>query len=95
MNVEADIDQRAEGLKETLSTLLDVAAMLAVAGGVGWGLWAVIGPWAVSVGGVLLFGMSALSSATRRPPEAAPQVVEEPEILPGPAHPGTLHVVGR
>ena len=87
----------AEGLKETISTLFDAAAMLAVSGGAGWGLWPRIGPWSIVLAGVLLAALTAGSSWLRRP-----KVITEPDLAealddqqPGPDHPGTLHVVGR
>ena len=94
---EADIDQGAERFKETLSTLIDVVAMVAVAAGVGWGLWSRIGPWSVAAAGLLLFGMSVASSMVRQSSTPAPPVVEavDADFLPGPEHPGTVHVVGR
>jgi hypothetical protein len=85
----------AEGLKEVVSTVFDAGAMLAVSAGVGWGLWPLLGPWSLALAGVLLAALTALSSWLRRPKTIPEPAEVEPEVQPGPQHPGTLHVIGR
>jgi len=89
-------DEAAEHLKEVVSTLLSAGAMVAVAGGVGWGLWPWLGPFAVAVGGLLLTVFVVIADAGRRP---RPETVERSRSyrdspVPGPSAPGKLHAKG-
>jgi len=91
------VEYGPETIKEYVSTALDVAALIAVCGGVGWGLWPYLGPWAVVIAGVLLSLINLVAGAARQP-KTLPPVVEDdptPEPPPGPQHPGNLHVSGR
>jgi hypothetical protein len=84
-----------DALKERLSTLLSVVALLAIAGGTGWGLWEHIGPWSLVAAGFLMACMVGYTDYARRPPESetvTPQPKRVP--LPGPSHAGNLHVKG-
>lgn len=87
-----------ERVKEHVGTLLDSLAMLAIGGGVAWGLWPYLAAFAIAVGGVALAAMNAAASLLREPaPE--PEQLEPPTLLPtplpGPEDEGTLHVSGR
>jgi len=55
-----------------VTTALDVLALLAVAGGVGLGLWPVLHGYAVAVAGVVLGAGSAVAAFVGARPEPAP-----------------------
>lgn len=84
-------------LPERLSTLIDGSAIVAVGAGVGWGLFSVLGPYAVAIGGVIAIGLNFAAGWLRSRP--LPVVKAEPELTPspppGPEHPGNTHVSGR
>jgi hypothetical protein len=91
-----------ELVKEHLSTLLSVAAMLAVAVGLGWGLWIYglgsgrgggWGPYGLIPAGLLLAFMTAVAASGR---DRRPEPIEPPEKppVPGPTDPGRLHARG-
>lgn len=83
-------------LQDVLGSLVDVIGMVAVAAGVGWGLWEWIGPFALIPAGLMLITLSAFAAALRNRPEPEPE--EKPRVAPpppGPEHPGRLHVSGR
>lgn len=95
VETELVLDGPAERVKEHVGTALSTAAMLAVSGGVGWGLFAVLGPWAVAIGGAVLGVLVMISDAARAPkplPEAEPD--RRPVALPGPTDPGNVHANG-
>jgi hypothetical protein len=76
---------------------LDAVAALAVAAGVGWGLWPYLGPFAVAIGGVLLGLIVYLAEVIREPHPDLPEPASPPEpprVPPGPRDPGPLHVSG-
>jgi len=56
---------------ERITTALDVAGLVAVAAGLSWGLWAVIGAYALAVGGTVILAGSRLAAwlAVRPPAE--------------------------
>jgi hypothetical protein len=86
----------SEPLKERLSTWIDVAGVLGVAVGVGWGLFPVVGPYAVAIASVIVIGLNMVAGMLRRPaplPDAPSAPVLRP--LPGPTDAGPLHVAGR
>lgn len=84
-------------LPEHLSTWIDGAAIAAIAGGTGWGLFAVLGPYAVAIGGLIAIVLNFAAGWLRSRP--LPLVVTEqdaePTAPPGPEHPGNTHVSGR
>lgn len=83
-------------LKERLSTWLDVGGGLCVAGGISWGLFGVLGPYAVAIGGVIVIVLNLLAGWLRsRPDDEEPVPTPEPKPLPGPEDPGNVHVSGR
>jgi hypothetical protein len=83
-------------LQDILGSLVDVMGMLAVAAGTGWGLWEWIGPFALIPAGLMLIFLSAVAAGLRNRPEP---VQEDPrpavQPLPGPGHPGRVHISGR
>lgn len=90
-------DRVVTRVNELITTVLDVAGALGVAVGIGWLIWGA--PWrqpaAVIITGALIFGLSYVAQR-RALPKPLPEVEQEiPEPLPGAAHPGTLHVLGR
>jgi hypothetical protein len=92
-----ELAEVGESLKERLSTLIDVAGVLAIAAGIGWGLFPVVGPYAVAIGGVIVIVLNLVAGLLRRPP-ALPEVPVSPappgRPAPGPTDPGNLHVSG-
>lgn len=74
-----------------VSVGLDAVAALGVATGVGWGLWPVLGPFAIAIAGVLLGLIVYLSDMARelRPEQQALPDVDAP--APGPSR---VHVSG-
>jgi hypothetical protein len=84
-------------LPERLSTLIDGAAILAVGAGIGWGLFSVLGPYAVAIGGLIAIVLNFAAGWLRSRPEPViePEPVEAPAPPPGPEHPGNTHVSGR
>jgi hypothetical protein len=90
-------DDPGEPAKEIVSTALDLLGILALAIGSAWGLFSVVGPYAVAIGGVIVIGLNTIAGLSRRP---RPEPVEPisppvPSPPPGPADPGNLHVSGR
>lgn len=83
-------------LPERLSTWVDWIGILAVGAGVGWGLFSVLGPYAVAIGGVIVIVLNFAAGWLRERPVTQPGVDERPEAreLPGPEHPGNVHVAG-
>lgn len=49
-------------MRDFVTTLLDAGGLLLLAAGVAGGAWAYIGPWALSVGGVVVLAGSWLAS---------------------------------
>lgn len=49
-------------MREFMTTLLDAVGLLLVAAGVTGGAWALIGPWALSLGGALVLAGSWLAA---------------------------------
>lgn len=90
----ADADEQ---IKERLSTMLDTLGILALAIGSAWGLFSVVGPYAVAIGGVIVIGLNTIAGYARRPRQAEPvaPVSPSPALPPGPHDPGNLHVSGR
>jgi hypothetical protein len=85
-----------ERLKELLSTFLDTSGILALAIGASWGLFSVVGPYAVAIGGVIVIGLNTVAGFSRRPPKDDPVPVSPPPARrPGPEDPGNVHVSGR
>ncbi len=85
-----------ERVKDHVSTMLSTVSMLAVSGGLGWGLWPHLGPWSIAIAGVLLGILVAGADAARAPkpaPMAPPEPVKRPTV-PGPSDPGRLHAKG-
>jgi hypothetical protein len=78
------------------TTLLDTVGVLLVAFAAGWAIWGC--PWrqslAVGVTGAIIAGLSQLSQH-RAVPRGVEEVPDEPRPLPGPSHPGTVHIAGR
>lgn len=91
------VEPDPEPLKELVSTVLDTLGILALAAGSAWGLFAVVGPYAVAIGGVIVIGLNTIAGFARRPREVgeAMPVSPPPAPPPGPQDPGTLHVSGR
>lgn len=79
-----------------MTTMLDTLWVLLVAFAAGWAIWGC--PWrqalAVGVTGAIIAGLSQISQH-RAMPRAMKEVSDEPRPLPGPSHPGTLHIAGR
>ena len=95
--VTTDPPEVAATMKERISTLLSTVAMLAMAGGVGWGLWPHLGPWAVAIAGLLLALMVSFADHARKTPdvdEAEPPPKPSKPVPPGPTDPGNLHTKG-
>lgn len=92
--VEPEPIERVELLKEHVSTWLSVVAMLAMSGGVGWGLWARFGPYALFFGGALLATFVMISDAGRRPKPLHVAAPERKAEVPGPSSAGNLHAKG-
>lgn len=84
-------------LPERLSTWIDSAGIVAVGAGSGWGLFSVVGPYAVAIGGVIVIGLNFAAGWLRSRPEPAEPVpvVDREAPPPGPEHPGNVHVSGR
>jgi hypothetical protein len=91
--IDPEVDTAAEALKERISTVLSAAAMLTMSGGVAWGLWPWLGPFAIAVGGLLLALFVGLADSARRP---EPETIKRPgrRPVPGPSDPGNLHARG-
>lgn len=88
--------ETGQPLQDVMGSLLDVAGILAVAVGATWGLWKWLGPFSLIVGGILLLMMSAVAAAMRdRPAPVEEKAMTPSEVLPGPGHPGRIHVSGR
>lgn len=51
-------------MRENASVLLDLVGILVIAAGITGGLWPVLGPWALVVGGCILLLGSWLASRT-------------------------------
>jgi hypothetical protein len=92
-----EVAETDERLKERLSTLIDTAGILAVAAGSSWGLFSVVGPYAVAIGGVIAIGLNTIAGFARRPIQLdrVDPVSALPAPAPGPTDPGNLHVSGR
>lgn len=92
-----DAADGSEPLKERLSTLIDVAGVLAVGAGVAWGLFAVVGPYAVAIGGVIVIVLNLVAGILREPRQVPEAPVSPAPVrpAPGPTDPGPLHVSGR
>ncbi len=80
-------------LQDVMGSLMDVAGMAAIAGGTGWGLWPWLGPFALIPAGLILIFLSAIAAGMRNRPDPAPEA-KRSAPLPGPAHPGNVHVGG-
>ena len=95
MTYEPETNERAESLKEVVSTLLSAVAMLAMATGATWAAWEPFGPIALTVGGVLLTLLLAISDAARRPkPETIETTRASKAPVPGPTDAGRMHARG-
>jgi hypothetical protein len=96
-SVEPVRDDPDDALKERLSTLLDVAGGLAIAAGVAWGLFGVLGPYALAVGGVIVIVLNLLAGVARNwaPTPVEPEQPVAPAPPPGPEHEGNVHISGR
>jgi len=53
-------------VRELVTTLLDTAGLFLLAAGVAGGMWSTIGPWSLSLGGVVVLAGSLVAS---RPPK--------------------------
>ncbi len=80
-------------LQDVMGSLMDVAGMLAVTVGIGWGTWGWWGPFALIPAGFTLIFLSAIAAGMRNRPDPVPEA-KRSAPLPGPGHPGTLHVGG-
>lgn len=77
------------------TTILDLLGMLALAAGCGVGAWLMWGPGrGLAVGGVVLMVLSLIAQARQAPPRPV-KVPPGAHPLPGPEHPGPVHVKGR
>jgi hypothetical protein len=74
---------------DRVSVVLDAVAVLGMAGGVGWGLWPWLGPFAVAVAGVLL-SLLVFASSVLREPRREPPLHEAPRGRPGPDGPARV-----
>lgn len=90
VHVAEDLD----AMKERISTWLSTLAILAMAGGLGWGLWPHLHAWCLPIAGAALALMVLWADLARRPPEAKPEPVLEEPPPPGPTDPGRVHVRG-
>lgn len=75
-----------------VSTLLDTLAGLAIAGGIGAGLFRWLGWFALSVAGVVLVLFSVGATAMRMP--LPPKPLPPAPAPPGPESPGVVHMKG-
>jgi hypothetical protein len=84
-------------LPERLSTWIDWAGIVAVSVGAGWGLFSVLGPYAVAIGGLIAIVLNFAAGWLRSRPEPAPEAetVTGEVVPPGPEHPGSVHISGR
>ena len=91
--IEPETNERAEDLKERVSTVLSTLAMLAISGGSAWALWDRLGPLCVVVGGFVLAISVGYSDAARRPKSLTVKS-DRKKSVPGPSDPGRLHAKG-
>jgi hypothetical protein len=96
-NLRVESFDTSEALKERLSTGLDVLGGLAIAAGVAWGLFSVLGPYAVAIGGVIVIVLNLLAGVSRNhvPEPVQPDEPVAPAPQPGPEHEGNVHISGR
>jgi len=92
--IEPETDLKAEGLKETISTILSAAAILAMAVGITWGVWPWLGPFALCSGAVWVALALAYSDASRQPKPVTLPRRSGVAVAPGPKSPGNLHTKG-
>ncbi len=92
--LEPVTDLKAEGLKDTISTLLSAAAILTMAVGVTWGVWPWLGPFALCSGALWVAVALAYSDAARQPKPVKLPRRTGAAIAPGPSSPGNLHAKG-
>lgn len=87
-------DPVVDRVNELITTLMDAAGVLLLVGAAGYGAWALWGRgWALLVGGVVMIVLSTFAQARSRGRAPAPLTAEQMEI-PGPSHPGTVHIAG-
>lgn len=94
MPAQADRSDGPDLVKEHTSTFLSTLSMLAVAGGLGWGLWPYLAAWSLCIGGALLGLLVAVADQMRKPSEAVAAPAVARTAPPGPSDPGNLHVGG-
>lgn len=93
LTIDPEPEPSAEALKDRISTWLSTVALVAMAGGVGWGVWPWLGPFAVAVGGGLLALFVVMADAGRKPVAVT---AERPGRgpVPGPTDAGMMHAKG-
>lgn len=89
------MNEQVRRANELTTTFLDTLAVLLLAAGAGWWLWALVAPAAgLVLAGVVVFAFSLMAqrqaTVKREPVKSA-----ESDTPPGPEDPGSLHVMGR
>lgn len=78
------------------TTFLDTLGVLLVAAGCGWAAWQVHPAWGLLAAGVVVTLLSAFAQWRDRPIPFRRLDDDASDVpLPGPTHPGNLHVIGR
>ncbi len=88
-------DQTVRRVGQLVTTFFDALAVLLFAAAACWWLWVAVAPpvgLAVAGAVIMLFSLLAQRQAT---PKAARVESAADKPLPGPADPGTVHVMGR
>jgi hypothetical protein len=91
----AGTDPVVDRVNELTTTFFDALGMLLIAAGLAYGAWLVWGlGWALCAGGVAITCLSYVAQFRGRP--RPPKVSHRPvrTTLPGPSHPGNLHIAG-
>jgi hypothetical protein len=84
------IIDRVNGLT---TTFLDIVGVLLLTAAAAYGAWRLWGPgWAFLVAGVSLLACSVIAQTLNSPRKPKPP--DGPAEVPGPSHPGTIHMAG-
>lgn len=88
-------DPLVERVNDLTTTFLDIGGVLLLTAAAAYGARVTWGDgWALLVAGVSLLACSVLAQIRSRPRSNRPPAPAEPDELPGPSHPGNLHMAG-